>query len=141
MRLLVVVLSMLGTIGPIAHMQSASSSRTSRDGVFTEAQDKRGAGIYERECSTCHGATLKGGEGSPPLTGPDFSANWSGKSIGDLFDKIRQTMPAPPEEPGKLTPQQTADVVAHILSVNECPPGMNELASDLQQLKGIRIAF
>jgi len=132
---------MLGTIGLIAYAQPASSSRTSRDGVFTEAQDKRGAAVYERECSTCHGATLRGGEGSPPLTGPDFGGNWGGKSVGDLFDKIRQTMPAPPEEPGKLSAQQTADVVAHILSVNGCPPGTSELSNDVQQLKAIRIAF
>jgi mono/diheme cytochrome c family protein len=118
---------------------SAQSSRTVSDGVFTGAQQQRGEAIYTRECSTCHGERLKGGEGSPPLTGTEFNDNWSNKSVADLFDKIRQTMPAPPEQPGKLTPQQTSDVIAHILSVAGFPAGAAELPSDIEQLKRIRI--
>ena len=48
-------------------------------------------------------------------------------------------VPAPPEQPGKLTPQQNADVVAHILSVNGFPAGAAELPSDVEALKRIRI--
>jgi mono/diheme cytochrome c family protein len=120
--------------------QSPSGSRSVSDGVYTEAQGRRGEPIYVRECSTCHGAALKGGEGSPPLVGSDFTAAWQGRTVGDLFDTIRQTMPAPPEEPGKLSPQQTADIVAHILSVNGFPAGASELPTDLRQLRDIRIS-
>jgi mono/diheme cytochrome c family protein len=109
------------------------------DGVFTGAQQQRGEAIYTRECSTCHGERLNGGEGAPPLTGSEFNANWNGKTVADLFDKIRQTMPAPPEQPGKLTPQETADVVAHILSVDGFPAGAAQLPGDADQLKKIRI--
>jgi mono/diheme cytochrome c family protein len=119
--------------------RSSSEWRSVRAGVFTEAQDTRGAAVYSRECSTCHGERLKGGEGAPALTGPEFSANWNGQAVGDLLERIRQTMPAPPEQPGKLSPQQNADVVAHILSVNGFPPGAAELPSDIEQLKRIRI--
>jgi len=108
-------------------------------GVFTAAQEKRGEAIYTRECSTCHGERLKGGEGAPALTGTDFTAGWNGQTVGDLFDRIRQTMPAPPEQPGKLNPQQTADVVAHILSVNSFPAGPTELPVEIESLKRIRI--
>ena len=117
----------------------AQSSRPLSEGVYTPAQQQRGEAIYTRECSTCHGERLKGGEGSPPLTGAEFDANWNDKTIADLFDKIRQTMPAPPEQPGKLTPQQNADVIAHILSVDGFPPGATELPSDVDQLKRIRL--
>ena len=110
-----------------------------RDGVFTEPQATRGADVYRRECSTCHGERLQGGEGAPALAGSEFQANWNGQSVGDLFDRIRRTMPAPPEQPGKLTPQQDADVVAHILSVNGFPAGARELPTDLDALKQIRI--
>ena len=118
---------------------SASQSRSVGTGVFNEAQDKRGAAIYSRECSTCHGERLQGGEGAPPLNGSDFASSWNGQTVGDLFDRIRQTMPAPPEQPGKLTPQQNADVVAHILRVNGFPAGTAELPTDVEQLKQIRI--
>jgi S-disulfanyl-L-cysteine oxidoreductase SoxD len=128
--------------GPRAQASAPSQAAGSRSvwsGVFTQAQDKRGAAIYNRECSTCHGETLKGGEGAPALTGSEFNATWNGQTLGDLFDRIRQTMPAPPEQPGKLTPQQNADVVAHILSVNGFPAGPTELPADSDPLKQIRI--
>jgi mono/diheme cytochrome c family protein len=110
-----------------------------KDGAYTAAQQKRGAAIYTRECSTCHGETLKGGEGSPPLVGPTFEASYNDRTVADLFEKIRLTMPAPPEQPGKLTPQENADVVAHILSANAFPAGSVELSPDIEQLKQLRI--
>ena len=51
------------------------------DGVYSAVQQKRGDGIYARECSTCHGEKLKGGEGAPALTGPDFIASWSALTV------------------------------------------------------------
>jgi mono/diheme cytochrome c family protein len=128
------------TIGALrASPGTQADSGSVSAGVFTEAQEKRGEASYTRECSTCHGERLKGGEGAPALTGTEFTASWNGQTVGDLFDRIRQTMPAPPEQPGKLTPQQTADVVAHILKVNGFPPGATELPTEIALLKRIRI--
>jgi mono/diheme cytochrome c family protein len=121
-----------------AALAAQAPSRSVWDGVFTRAQQQRGEATYTRECSTCHGERLQGGEGSPPLTGSEFNANWNQKTVADLFDKIRQTMPAPPEQPGKLAPQDNADVVAHILSVDGFPAGTTALPADLDQLKKIR---
>jgi mono/diheme cytochrome c family protein len=120
---------------------SASARQPSSvwDGVYSAAQQKRGEAIYARECSTCHGETLKGGEGAPPLRGADFLAGWDSRAVADLFDKIRETMPAPPEQPGKLSPQQNADVVSFILSVNAFPSGDRDLPPDTEPLKQIRI--
>lgn len=130
----------VGAVFAALFLDSASQGgRSVSDGVYSQAQQKRGEEIYTRECSTCHGATLRGGEGSPGLTGADFGAAWNGKTVADLFDKIRQTMPAPPDQPGKLSPQQNADVVAHILSSNGFPAGAAELPSDLAELERIRI--
>ena len=123
----------------VVALNAQPPSRTVWDGVFTDAQQTRGEAIYTRECSTCHGERLRGGEGSPPLTGTEFNVNWNDKTVADLFDKIRQTMPAPPEQPGKLTPQQTIDVVAHMLSTGGYPAGGTELPADADQLKRIRI--
>jgi mono/diheme cytochrome c family protein len=114
--------------------------RSVSHGVYTDAQQKRGEPFYVRECSTCHGETLKGGEGTPALTGPEFANRWNGLTVGDLFDDIRMTMPPPPDRPGKLTAQQTADVIAYIFKANNFPAAADtELPSDLAQLKQIRI--
>src|SRR5687768_15628668 len=117
---------------------SATSTRTVWDGVYTAAQQKRGEPVYVKDCSTCHGETLKGGEGSPPLSGPEFTAKWNGRTVGDLFDMIRLTMPPPPDTPGRLTPQQNADVVAYMLGANGFPAGnAAELPAESEQLKRI----
>jgi len=60
--------------------------------VYTEEQAKRGEGIYVKECASCHGDTLVGGGGAAPLTvGRSFQIGMA--YVGDLFDRIRKTMP------------------------------------------------
>jgi mono/diheme cytochrome c family protein len=143
MRRLLVGMISSAIVGPgllaAAALAHQIASRSAWDGVYTDEQQLRGEAVYSRECSTCHGETLKGGEGSPALTGSDFAASYDGRTVADLFDKIRLTMPAPPEQPGKLTAEQNADVVAHILKVNGFPGSDVELSTDPEQLKQIRI--
>jgi S-disulfanyl-L-cysteine oxidoreductase SoxD len=117
----------------------ASSSRSVRDGVYTEKQAQRGAGLYHEICSNCHGDRLTGkpDEDIPALTGHDFAANWPGRPVGDLYKKIRRTMPQ--DDPGRLTPQQSVDATAFILSFNKFPPGEAELTADEKELSEIRI--
>jgi mono/diheme cytochrome c family protein len=107
------------------------------DGVFTEEQVKRGVVAYQRECASCHGSALEGGDMTPPLVGGGFTSNWNDLTVGDLFDRIRLTMPL--DSPGKLSRQENADVIAHILKSNEWPAGATELAPDAGALKQIRI--
>ena len=89
------------------------------------------------ECSKCHLDDLSGGKDSPPLVGDDFLNGWKGKTLGELFDEVRQTMPF--DGPGKLTPEQYADVLAFILSSNKFPAGGAELEHEVAPLKQIRI--
>ena len=72
--------------------QEPAPSRSVWDGVYTEEQSKRGETVYQKECASCHGASLGGGESAPPLTGGAFLSNWNGLTLGDLFDRIRKTM-------------------------------------------------
>jgi mono/diheme cytochrome c family protein len=107
------------------------------DGVYTEAQARRGAAVYGQECGSCHGTALTGGESAPPLVGGDFLSNWNGLTVGDLFDRIRTTMPA--NRPGTLPRDQIADVLAFMLSMNQFPAGKSELERQAEALKQIRL--
>ncbi|HEY2013115.1 MAG TPA: cytochrome c [Bryobacteraceae bacterium] len=107
------------------------------DGVYTTEQAKRGAALYATDCASCHGLGLTGGESAPPLTGGEFLSNWGGLTVGELFERIRTSMPA--DRPGKLTRAQNADILAHILNVGEFPPGSTELSTQTEVLKQIRI--
>jgi quinoprotein glucose dehydrogenase len=113
------------------------SSRTVWDGVYSADQAKRGAALYADRCATCHGLALTGGESAPPLTGGEFMSNWGGLTVGELFDRIRVSMPA--DRPGTLTREQTVNLLAHILNVGEFPAGKAELSTQTEALKQIRI--
>ncbi len=114
-----------------------SGARSTNDGIYTDAQSKRGADAYQMTCSACHDAQLVGSGTAPALTGADFNANWKDENVGSLFERIRQTMPG--DNPGSLNRQQVADIVAFILNFNKAPVGQSELATDADALKTIKI--
>lgn len=125
------------TYGAIHAQEPApAESRSVWDGVYTEEQAKRGEPLYHKECAPCHGDSLSGGESAPPLTGGAFLSNWNGLTLGDLFERIRKTMPQ--NAPGKLTRQQNADILAFTLSANKFPAGKAELSRQPEFLKEIR---
>jgi S-disulfanyl-L-cysteine oxidoreductase SoxD len=115
---------------------SAQTSRSVWDGVYTTEQSKRGATLYANACASCHGTALNGGESAPPLTGGEFFSNWNGLTVGDLFERIRVSMPG--DNPGKLTREQDADILAYMLSMNQFPEGNTELEHRTEVLKQIR---
>jgi len=122
--------------GTRTQTSQAPETRSVWDGVFTEEQAKRGEEMYRKECASCHGDTLVGGGGAAALTGGTFLSNWNGLTVGDLFDRIRKTMPQ--GSPGKLTRQQDADILAYLLSFNKFPAGKTELQKQVEFLKEIR---
>jgi len=112
------------------------SERSVWDGVYGSDQAKRGEVLYAANCASCHGPALGGGESAPPLSGGEFFANWNGLTLGDLFDRIRVSMPA--DRPGRLSREQTADILAFMLMANQFPSGMSELMHQTEVLKQIR---
>jgi mono/diheme cytochrome c family protein len=115
----------------------AFQERTVWDGVYTAEQARRGATLYANNCASCHGLALTGGESAPSLTGGEFMSNWSGLTLGDLFERIRISMPA--DRPGTLSREQTAGILAHLLNVGEFPTGTAELSTQTEILRQIRI--
>jgi mono/diheme cytochrome c family protein len=89
--------------------------------------------LYKVQCASCHGVALEGLQG-PPLVGNEFMRIWSGP-LADLVSKIQHTMPA--NAPGKLTAQQSADILAYLLQVAKFPAGKTELSADEQVLNQI----
>ena len=109
------------------------------DGVYTDAQAKRGATVYKDTCEPCHGAKLTGTDaGGPTLVGADFINGWKDMSLGALLNKVNMDMPS--NAPGTLTPEQYADVLAYVLSANKYPVGQKELPTDAVALKPVKMA-
>ena len=113
-----------------------AQSRSVWDGIYTEAQAKRGEALYNQNCVSCHGPALEGDGEAPPLSGGEPFWTYNGKPVTALFDKILREMPH--DHPGTLTPEASADLLAHVLHFNKFPAGDAELPHTADALNQIR---
>ena len=116
---------------------AGQTSRSTRDGVYSEEQAKRGRATYSEHCLECHGRDLTGDVENRPLTGGEFFSNWDGTTVLTLFDRIRITMPG--DKPGTMNRQQIADILAFVLQFNGLRSGDAELSTKAEVLQQIRI--
>jgi S-disulfanyl-L-cysteine oxidoreductase SoxD len=137
MKNTVAVLIVGGFLASLGVVVTAQATRSVNEGVYTADQAKKGEATYKEQCAACHGDNLEGSGPMPPLAGKDFLANWSGKTLGDLYEKTQTTMPA--TAPGTLTPEQTADIVAYLLSKDNFPAGSAALEGKTEPLLKIKI--
>src|SRR5437016_3151392 len=82
---------MLGVCAASAQQAARSTS----NGVFTAEQAKAGERAYQARCASCHGADLQSTdpEAAPDLTEELFKFGWKGKTLAEVFEQIRSTMP------------------------------------------------
>lgn len=117
--------------------EQPSASRSVWDGVYTKEQAERGHSLYDQHCEKCHGDSLEGGDEVPPLAGAQFLTEWDGLTVGDLFDRIRKSMPQ--DNPGRLSREENADILTYLLDANGFPAGKTDLAHQTEVLQQIRI--
>ena len=113
--------------GQAAAQQGRDSRQTVWDGVYSASQASKGHDEFEWTCVKCH----RGGEG-PPVTGPEFLNRWVGHTVGELFAKVRKSMPE--DDPGSLTDTQYINLVAYLLEANGFPAGSADLTPDSKLL-------
>jgi mono/diheme cytochrome c family protein len=133
-------LSLVSAIGMA--QQAADGKRSIWSGVYSKAQAERGEKAYRGSCASCHGPKLNGaGEQdmppSPAVARDGFLRKWSGKSVAELSEYLQKSMP--PDRPGQLSAQESADVIAHMFAVSNIPAGNNELQPDDKSLANILI--
>ena len=102
--------------------------RSSTAGVYTAAQAGQGEENYAMMCTGCHTAAAHMGD--------VFISNWLGRPVSDFYAFISSAMPK--NEPGSLTPEEYASIVAYILKLNGMPAGKEALPSDAASLGRIR---
>jgi mono/diheme cytochrome c family protein len=127
-------------IGSLVFVQAlilvSAQGKTTLDGVYSDAQAKRGEAVYKSTCEGCHQPDLSGDGQTPGLVGKDFNMDWADQSLGDLFERTRISMPA--DKPGSLKPAEVADVIAFILNKGAFPAGAADLPADAAALKAIK---
>ena len=125
-------------VGPQVSNGQDASNVSIFDGVFTEAQVKRGKIAYEAQCASCHGFDLISPSGAPNMVMPAFRFGWHGRTIAQKLEQIRTTMPQ--GFPESMSDQEYLEVIAYILDFNGYPAGDRELDADQTEvLEGIVI--
>ncbi|CAN7477914.1 c-type cytochrome [Caballeronia sp. LjRoot29] len=96
--------------------------------TFNRAQVAHGKTVYAGACAKCHGAQLQG-VNAPALRGPAFApAANAHLTIGGVFGYMASNMPA--DRPGKLKPEDYADLMAFLLNSNGYSAGTTKLTAD-----------
>lgn len=111
-----------------AQAQDSGESLTTLEGVYTEEQARTGRQLFDSQCGLCHTP----GE----FSGAIFQRSWNTRPVGAFFTQIRGTMPL--DNPGSLTAEQYAAVVAYILELNRYPTGERALPADPDSLSRIQ---
>ena len=104
---------------------------------YTDEQAKRGKKAYTDNCSVCHGTPLVVSGEAPAVVGQGFRERFFVGSPEPIFSYVSSNMPA--DNPGGLTPETYADIVAYLMSKNHVPAGDAELPSDAEALKAITL--
>jgi mono/diheme cytochrome c family protein len=127
----VIVLAVPLVVGAVAFGQT---TRTVRDGVYSEEQAKRGKTVYDTKCGACHDGSGMG----PQLKDDAYLEDWQNKSVRALYSRVLSTMPE--NDPGSLTENEVLDVIAYLLQAHGFPAGGKALesASELDTLTFVR---
>lgn len=123
-----IIMSALGR-DAAAQTEARANQLTTRSGVYTSAQATRGRDVYAGNCKSCHTPEFH--------TSPAFTAKWNRRALSELYVYIRDLMPK--NEPGTLSPEENADVLAYMLRMNRMPAGPKDLPADSAALQSIRI--
>jgi mono/diheme cytochrome c family protein len=130
-RRIAIAIGLLAGLGHEASAQKDSSTavRPASSGVYTAAQAKIGEEAYAGMCTGCHTPASH--------MGSAFASAWSGRPVSELYGFIRAAMPK--NEPGSLTADEYAAIVAYLLKLNGLPAGRQALPADSAALDRIRI--
>jgi mono/diheme cytochrome c family protein len=106
-------------------MAGQETTKTTWDGVYSKAQAAKGEAVYNEKCQKCHGADAAGSD-APSLADSGFAGDWDGLTLAQLFDRTRSSMPQ--DAPQSMGREETATIIAYLLSKNNFPAGDADLS-------------
>lgn len=114
--------------GGAAQTAAPDGVRNAADGVYTAEQAARGETTFRSSCGNCHGTSQ--------FSGADFRKVWTDRTVYELYDQLRNTMPL--DNPGGFSAEEYTAVIAYILRLNRYPAGTSNLPANDAGLKLVR---
>ncbi len=116
---------------PLVEARPQAPEKTVLDGVFSEAQARRGQAAYTANCGACHGSALEG-VSAPELNSSHFLERWREDTLDTIYSYIKDNMPLgrAPDAP-RIPDNDYVDILTHILHVNGYRTGETDLTADL----------
>ncbi len=105
---------------------SAQTPDQARQAAYSTDQAQAGAAVYQAACVMCHLPNLAGSFEAPELAGANFRNTWGARSVSDLLELTRETMP--PEAPRSLDEGQYVALAAYILRQNGVAPAQARMS-------------
>jgi S-disulfanyl-L-cysteine oxidoreductase SoxD len=102
---------------------------TTSDGVYTADQAAAGKELYGKVCEGCHQPAK--------FAGAEFTRAFGSKPLTEI-DAAMAEMPA--DNPGSLTRDDVAALIAYFLSMNGYPTGPTPLSGETETLKSITVS-
>lgn len=109
-----------------ASQESATAQTTAAAPAAGQDQVALGAKLYGENCAGCHGANGEGNAKAPPVVGKDAlpleprpqaqARKAPFHTAADVLDFVKKNMP--PKNPGSLTDEQYAAIIAFDLHAN-----------------------
>ena len=106
-----------------------AGAQTVVDKVYSTAQAGRGEEKFNQICTACHLVS--------DLSGSRLREKWEDQTVGDVFNFISNSMPE--GDPGSLTKDEYASIVAYLLKQSGYPAGEADLPTDTAALAKVKI--
>jgi S-disulfanyl-L-cysteine oxidoreductase SoxD len=126
-RGLVLAAAMMTAWGGVVAVRTQGPSTS--DGVYTADQATKGQTLYAQACESCHQPAK--------FTGAEWTRAYVGRPLAEVNGAMAE-MPA--DNPGTLTSDDIASLIAYFLHMNKYPVGQAPLSGTPDALKSIMVA-
>jgi S-disulfanyl-L-cysteine oxidoreductase SoxD len=120
------VLALAGWDGAaMARLQGKSTA----EGVYTTEQAVKGKELYGKVCESCHQPAK--------FTGAEFTRAYGSKPLSEIDGAMAEM---PMDNPGSMSRDDVASLIAYFLSMNKYPAGQAPLSGEADVLKNIMVS-
>lgn len=117
------------TVALGAGVGAFTQGKSTADGVYSAEQAVKGKDLYGQACESCHQPAK--------FSGAEFARAFGGKPLSEIDGAMAEM---PMDNPGSLSRDDVAALIAYFLSMNEYPAGTAPLSGEVDALKSIMVS-